>query len=149
MEAPIWQFLIILGSAFGSLVHRAWDGLNSSFGTALAGAAAGTIAGALTAQFVANRTEGRKAQTLEIRHTNAATNLIVGIVNAHVGLKRQFILPALADIQQTHDKLTSHITARNSKGGIGVEPFHFTSEFRIITPPKRRWNTCATFSLTR
>jgi hypothetical protein len=31
----------------------------------------------LTAQFVANRTERRKAQTLEIRHPNAATNLIV------------------------------------------------------------------------
>jgi hypothetical protein len=114
----------------------AWACLNSNFGTALAGAAAGAIAGAWAAQLIASHGELRKAQLLEIRHTNAAINLVIGIVNSYVGMKRQFVLPMIAQMNKTRDRYDVYVAGRKKSGSPSVEPFHFTDELKIFSPPQ-------------
>jgi hypothetical protein len=115
-----------------------WNFLNSNFGTALvtaaAGAAAGAIAGACVAQMIATRAERRKVQIEEIRNTNAAINLAAGIVNSYVGIKRQFVLPMVKDLEDT---AASHAAWRVNAEAMAPqqpEPFEFKTEFRIFSP---------------
>lgn len=122
-------FLKALGNAFIWVLRLAWDAINSNFGTALAGAAAGAIAGAWVAQSIAARSERRKKLTLEIGNTNAATNLATGIVNSHLGLKRQFVLPMIDEWKQTSDRYAKWSA---DAGGI-TDPFLFNSQFRILS----------------
>jgi hypothetical protein len=80
-------------SAFNELLGLVQQGLDSNFGTALAGAAGGAIAGAWAAQAIARRSDRRKDQISEIRSVNAATNLVIGIVNSYIGMKRPSYSP--------------------------------------------------------
>lgn len=122
------------GRALVDFSELVWRSLNSSFGTALVGAAAGAVAGAWAAQLIARRTERRKAQLDEIRNANAAGNLAVGIVNSYIGIKRQFVLPMVEDLRETRERLDAYKDAVRAKRGQQVEPFEFKTEFRTFSP---------------
>jgi len=124
------------GHVMARNAHLIWDFLNSNFGTALvtaaAGAAAGAIAGALLAQMIAGRAETRSAQISEIRSTNAAALLAVGIVNSFIGQKRQFVLPMVHDLEETGERFTAWLAKVQSTPQ--PEPFEFRTVFRTFGP---------------
>lgn len=63
------------------------DFLNSNFTAALAGA----LAGALTAQHIADRGKKREETLLELRSTNAAIMVAFIFCNAGIALKKQLV----------------------------------------------------------
>ncbi|MDB5482322.1 MAG: hypothetical protein JWO83_3375 [Caulobacteraceae bacterium] len=132
------DLLRMAGHGLAEGARVVWAFLNSSFGTSLvtaaAGAAAGAIAGAWVAQMVAGRAERRKAQTEEIRNTNAAINLAAGIVNSYVGVKRQFVIPMVADLKETGDRHAAWLADAKASVPQQPEPFEFTTEFHIFAP---------------
>jgi hypothetical protein len=76
----------------------------------------------------------RKDQISEIRSVNAATNLVIGIVNSYIGMKRQVILPLLNDLNETRERYAKHNEAVRSGGAPAPGPFHFNAEFRTFKP---------------
>ena len=62
-----------------------------NFTTALIGSLAGAFGGAWAAQRIAEKSKLREDLLKEIRHTNAASSMVYGIANAHLGLKSQHI----------------------------------------------------------
>jgi hypothetical protein len=127
---PPWltDFVTSLAQMSARVFRLLWCAINSNFGVnfgvAVAGAAGGGLAGAWAAQAIADRNERRKALLSEIRATNAAVNLVGGIVNTQASIKRQFILPILAELTEVREKYSTH------KDGV----FVFSPELRIVKP---------------
>jgi gas vesicle protein len=134
MALSVQDILREIGHLAAELARVAADVLNSNFGTALVGAAAGAVAGAWAAQLIASRVERRKAQREDIRNANAAVNLAAGIVNSYIGVKRQFILPMVADLRETGARFDAYKEEVKTKGLNAVEPFEFKTEFRTFSP---------------
>src|SRR5437899_2111346 len=84
------EWLSLLAAWHGFLTSAAIIA-ESNFITALVGSLAGAFGGAWAAQRIAERTKTREELLKEIRNTNAASSMLYGIANAHLGLKSQHI----------------------------------------------------------
>ena len=76
------------------------DFLNSNFFTAIAGACAGAFAGAYGAQRIVARGKEREELLAEIRNTNAATVVALGVCNTFLAIKKQHV----KRLKETFDK---------------------------------------------
>jgi hypothetical protein len=133
----VWLKSVDLSTWTPTIEHvlaETWGALNSNFGTALVGAAAGALAGAWGAQAIVNRNERRKGQLSEVRAANTAIILIDSIVNSTVGLKRQYVLPMLNEIDETLKQLDEYRREVQARGRQAVGAFPFRSELRTIIP---------------
>lgn len=107
------------------------NGLNSNFGVAFIGAAAGGLAGAWAAQAIAVRSERRTELKQEISATNAAVNLAAGIVNSHAALKRQMILPMIDDLNSMRKE---YFALRAKSSLLGYVNPALKPELKLIRP---------------
>lgn len=103
---------IFLGAGEAFLLWS-WNLLNSSFSTALAGAAAG----AYGAQIAAERDNVRRAKLEEIRATNAAISIAVSIANAFIALKAQHV----KNLKESYDASFAKFHADRSAGAHVIE----------------------------
>jgi hypothetical protein len=99
--APLWQSLK--------------DFLNSNFFTAIAGACAGAFAGAYGAQRIIARGREREELLSEIRNTNAATVVALGICNTFLAIKKQHV----KRLKETFDTQRADYLARAHKYRMG------------------------------
>jgi hypothetical protein len=94
------------------------DFLNSHFFTAIAGACAGAFAGAYGAQLIVARGKEREELLAEIRNTNAATVVALGICNTFLAIKKQHV----KRLKETFDKQRADYLARAHKYRMGELP---------------------------
>lgn len=103
--AGLWEPIdgVFTATAAPLLPTLAWlENLGgSSFFTTVFGALAGAFAGAWAAQYIAEQNKLREQLTKEIRDTNAAIVLSLGVFNIAVSLKKQHIHPLVTDYQES------------------------------------------------
>jgi hypothetical protein len=105
-DFPRWVLIDIAG-----LWQSSKDFLNSNFFTAIAGACAGAFAGAYGAQRIVARGKEREELLAEIRNTNAATVVALGICNTFLAIKKQHV----KRLKETFDKQKADYLARAHK----------------------------------
>ncbi len=112
---------------------------NSNFFTALAGSLAGAFAGAYIAQRIANRNKDRDELLKEIRNTNAAITLSVGICNSAVNMKQQNIkslkedfMTARAELLEIRQKYQPGVIQGDSE----LHKFNFKFDLRALPMPQ-------------
>jgi hypothetical protein len=102
--AAVWQF--------------SKDFLNSNFFTAIAGACAGAFAGAYGAQRIVARGKEKEELLAEIRNTNAATVVALGICNTFLAIKKQHV----KRLKETFERQKADYLARAHQYRIGELP---------------------------
>ena len=112
-EFPRWVLIDI-----PALWQSSNDFLNSHFFTAIAGACAGAFAGAYGAQRIVARGNEREELLAEIRNTNAATVVALGICNTFLSIKKQHV----KRLKETFDKQRADYLARAHKYRMGELP---------------------------
>lgn len=110
-----------------------WAKLAIDFGIAAVGALAGAYAGAMGAQFIAERGKVRDELLKELRTINVAAALAYGITDSFIGVKKQHTKPM-------HDTWTSERARRDEvhrrvQAGEQIV-FEFDVEFRTLVPVK-------------
>ncbi|WLG70030.1 hypothetical protein [Pseudomonas brassicacearum] len=83
--------------------------------TSIVGALAGAGIGAWAAGHISEKNKTRDQLTKEIRDTNAAIMLALGVMNAGIGLKRQHIKPLKESYDEQREKV-KRIIAEMAKG---------------------------------
>ncbi|WP_428380274.1 hypothetical protein [Nevskia ramosa] len=105
------------------------DFLNSNFTAALAGA----LAGALTAQHIADRGKKREETLLELRSTNAAIMVAFIFCNAGIALKKQLVKD-IHDRYKAKLKELAALKERRARGeAVGV--FEVQADLRTVQMP--------------
>jgi hypothetical protein len=112
-DFPRWILIDI-----AALWQSSKDFLNSNFFTAIAGACAGAFAGAYGAQRIVARGKEREELLAEIRNTNAATVVALGICNTFLAIKKQHV----NRLKETFDKQKTDYRARAHKYRMGELP---------------------------
>lgn len=112
-DFPRWVLIDI-----AALWRSSKDFLNSNFFTAIAGACAGAFAGAYGAQRIVARGKEREELLAEIRNTNAATVVALGICNTFLAIKKQHV----KRLKETFDKQKTDYLARAHKYRMGELP---------------------------
>lgn len=107
------EFIIAAREVSETFLSSVWSLLNSSFSTALAGAAAG----AYGAQIAAKRDNIRRAQLEEIRATNAAISIAISIANAFIALKSQHV----KNLKESYDASFTKFHADRANGANVIE----------------------------
>jgi hypothetical protein len=107
----LWQWL----SADLAAPSYTKNFLNSNFVTALIGSGAGAGVGAWVAQRIVARGKERDELLAEIRNTNAATVVALGICNTFLAIKKQHV----KRLKETFDKQKTDYLARVHKYRIG------------------------------
>ncbi|QLH73465.1 hypothetical protein [Rhodopseudomonas palustris] len=108
--------------------------LESNFTTSLVGSLAGAFGGAWAAQKIAEKSKLRDELMREIRQTNAASSMVYGVANAHLGLKRQFV----KELKDTYDKEQqkfANFLAQRASGAIPAnQPYVLSVDLQTIKP---------------
>jgi hypothetical protein len=107
----LWQWL----SADLAAPSYTKEFLNSNFVTALIGSGAGAGVGAWVAQRIVARGKERDELVAEIRNTNAATVVALGICNTFLAIKKQHV----KRLKETFDKQKADYLARVHKCRMG------------------------------
>lgn len=110
--------------------------LNSGFMTSLIGALAGASAGALAAQKIASRSKDQEEILAQIRSTNVAITLCVGVCNVFLGLKRQHIKDLYENFQRKRQEARDLLEKVEAGEIQNPEPFEFKADFRTLQMPK-------------
>lgn len=111
------------------------DFLNSVFFTAIAGSMAGAFAGAWAAQRIAEKEKLRDQLLKEIRGTNTAIMLSLGICNSLIQIKRQHVKPLKDSFEAQLAALQNHKQKRDA-GLIAPEvEFRFLADMQILSLP--------------
>lgn len=112
------------------------DFFNSVFFTAIAGSLAGAFAGAHGAQRIAERAKYRDELLREIRNTNAATNVALGVCNSLLSVKKQHVKPLKEAFVTQKAALRDHLNKRRlgeiSKDAI----FNFLADLETLSLPQ-------------
>lgn len=125
-----------LSSLLASFLRSLWDLANSNFTAALAGAGVG----AYTAQWIAEKSEHRRALLIEARATNAAIMLAFATTNAFCILKSQQIQKLVDDYR----KLVTQVSALQASGpkpGSGSPVFTFQADLKTVNVPATQLDT--------
>jgi hypothetical protein len=106
----------------------------SNFITALVGSLAGAFGGAWAAQRLAERTKLREELLKEIRNTNAASTMLYGIANAHLGLKSQHVKSLQDKYLEESTKLDLFLKARKAGTVPPQQVFQFNADLQTLKP---------------
>ena len=112
-DFPRWVLIDI-----AALWQSSKDFLNSNFFTAIAGACAGAFAGAYGAQRIVARGKEKEELLAEIRNTNAATVVALGICNTFLAIKKQHV----KRLKETFERQKADYLARAHQYKIGELP---------------------------
>ncbi len=125
-----------LSSLVAPFLGSLWDLVNSNFTAALAGAGVG----AYTAQWIAEKSERRRALLTEARATNAAIMLAFATTNAYCTLKSQQV----HNLVDEYKKLVTQVSALQASGpksGSGSSMFTFQADLKNVNVPATQVDT--------
>lgn len=111
------------------------DFFNSVFFTAIAGSFAGALGGAYSAQRIAERAKFREQLLKEIRYTNAAITVAIGICNSLLSMKIQHVKSLKESFETRKTAFLAHLGKRKSGKVNKDEEFHLTYDFQTLLPP--------------
>jgi hypothetical protein len=106
----------------------------SNFITALVGSLSGAFGGAWAAQRIAERTNLRQELVKEIRNTNAASSMLYGIANAHLGLKSQHIKSLHDKFREEETNLDLFLKAKEAGTVPPQQVFQFNADLQTLKP---------------
>ncbi len=106
----------------------------SNFITALVGSLAGAFGGAWAAQRIAERTKLREELLKEIRDTNAASTMLYGIANSHLGLKKQHVQSLRDKYLEEKSRLELFFKAKEAGTVPPQQLFQFSADLQTLKP---------------
>lgn len=108
--------------------------VESNFITALVGSLAGAFGGAWAAQRIAERTKLREELLREIRNTNAASSMLYGIANSHLGLKSQHVQALRDRYLEEATRLELFLKAKQARTVPPQQVFQFNADLQTLKP---------------
>lgn len=121
-----------LATAFWACIK---DFANSNFSTAIFGAFFGAVFGALAAQRIAERSKDRDDLLKQLQNTNGAIVVSLGICNAMIALKKQYVRELYATFQSHRAELLA-FEQKRKLGQLDHTPeFHLLADFKTLQMP--------------